>query len=148
MNYKLMVTPLLAGFILCGSCVVTYAQAVLDNTVWLVKEKTSKIQIYKATDGKYYGKIIWLLHPNENGKPKVDKNNPDPAHRNDPMLGLVLLKHFVKKSDKKYDEGAIYDPRNGKIYSCNISFEGDKLEVRGYVGFSLLGQTTTWTRAE
>jgi hypothetical protein len=45
-----------------------------------------------------------------------------------------------------WSQGKIYDPKNGKTYSCKMTLEGNELKVRGYVGFSLLGRTTVWTR--
>lgn len=53
------------------------------------------------------------------------------------------------KIGKVWDDGTIMDPKNGKEYSCKIELEGqDKLKVRGYLGFSLLGRTQTWFRVK
>lgn len=125
----------------------TLAQDLLEKCLWYNTPKTAKLQIYKAADGKFYGKIAWLLEPNEQGKPKVDKNNPDKARRNDPLMGLVLLKGFTKTEEGLYEDGTIYDPKNGKTYSCKMTYKNDKLEVRGFIGFSLLGRTEVWTKA-
>lgn len=116
--------------------------------VWLSEEKTGKIQVYKATDGKFYGKLIWIKEPNENGKPKVDKHNPDKSKRNDPLMGMVLLKGFRKSDEKHYEDGTIYDPKTGKTYSCKMTLNGDNLDVRGYMGISLVGKTTRWTKVD
>ena len=116
--------------------------------LWLNEEKTAKIQVYKATDGKYYGKIVWLKEPLRDGKPKIDMNNPKNEHKNDPIMGLLILKGFKKSGTTGYEDGTIYDPKNGKTYSCKITYKGDKLDVRGYFGFSLLGRTTVWTKAD
>ncbi len=125
-----------------------YAQDAIER-LWYNEEKTAKIKVFKATDGKFYGKIVWLKEPNnEEGKPKVDKKNPDKAKRNTPVMGLQLLAGFKKDDDTHYEDGTIYDPKNGKTYSCKIHRKGDVLEVRGYVGISLIGRTTTWTKAE
>ncbi len=134
---------------LLGFSMTTLAQAKdpIEHN-WYNKEQTAKINIYKATDGKYYGKIVWLKEPNENGKPKVDKNNPDDKLRSNPILGLLILKGFSKTEDKLYENGTIYDPKNGKTYSCKITHKGNKLDVRGFVGFSMLGRTDTWTIAD
>ncbi|THU40525.1 DUF2147 domain-containing protein [Niastella caeni] len=121
------------------------ADAVVGN--WLNAEKDAKVQIYKA-GGKYYGKIVWLKEPNEaDGKtPKKDKKNSSEALRSRPILNLVILTEFTY-DDGKWDDGEIYDPKSGKTYSSNMKLKGDKLEIRGYVGISAFGRTTTWTRA-
>lgn len=128
------------------SC-ASYAQDAIERT-WYNHEKTGKVKIFKATDGKYYGKLVWLKVAEENGKPRVDKNNPDAAHRNDPLMGMQLLKGFTKDDDRHFSGGTIYDPKNGKTYSCKITRNGNTLDVRGYVGISLIGRTTTWTLVE
>jgi uncharacterized protein (DUF2147 family) len=117
--------------------------------IWYNEEKTAKIEIYLAKDQKYWGKIVWLKEPLKYGKPKVDEKNKTERLRNRPILGLPILKHFVKKDDDSYEDGEIYDPKNGKTYSCIITFKNDnELNIRGYIGISLIGRTTTWTRAD
>ncbi len=116
---------------------------------WYNGSKESRIEIYKCAD-KYCGKIVWLKEPNtEDGKPKVDKNNPDEKQRNRPIEGLVLMKDFSYDSDNVWEEGEIYDPKSGKTYSCKMTLKSNgELEVRGYVGISLIGRTDVWTRAK
>lgn len=123
------------------------AQTDISGT-WLTAEKNGKIKIYKAKNDKYYGKVEWLAEPNEDGKPKVDKNNPDKAKQNEPIMGLIMLKGFEKSSDNKYENGKIYDPKAGKTYSCVMTHKGQKLEVRGYVGVAWMGRTEVWTKVE
>jgi uncharacterized protein (DUF2147 family) len=61
-------------------------------------------------------------------------------------VGTVILKDF-KYSGKTWEDGTIYDPKNGKTYSCIIKAKGlNNLDIRGYIGISLLGRTTNWTR--
>ncbi len=136
------------ALLLLVSRLYAFAQADQIEHVWFNEEKSAKIQIYKGTDNKFYGKIVWLKEPDRNGKPKTDIHNPDKARQNDPELGLVILNGFVKDGAKGYQDGTVYDPKNGKTYSCKMTFEGNELNVRGYVGFSLLGRTTKWTRAD
>lgn len=116
---------------------------------WWTPEKKAKVKIYKANNGKVYGRIVWLKDPNgTDGKPKLDKENPDPAKRSQPIEGLVFIKAFVYDGDDEWEDGTIYDAESGKLYSCHMELENkDKLEVRGYIGISLLGRTEYFTRA-
>jgi len=108
---------------------------------WFNDKKDAKIQIYKATDGKFYGKIVWLKDA-----AKKDENNPKSALQTQPILGLVILKG-AEKDGNSYDDGTIYDPENGKTYDCTIKSKGtNTLALRGYVGISLFGRTTEWSR--
>jgi uncharacterized protein (DUF2147 family) len=86
----------------------------VERNLWYNEEKTAKIQVYKATDGKFYGKIVWLKIPEVDGKAKVDINNPDKSKRTTPILGITLLKGLKKAEDNTYADGTIYDPKNGK----------------------------------
>jgi uncharacterized protein (DUF2147 family) len=116
---------------------------------WYNGSKESRIEIYKCGE-KYCGKIAWLKEPNyEDGKPKVDKNNPDAKLKSRPIMGMVLMKDFEYDAKNVWDDGEIYDPKSGKTYSCKMTLtDPDRLEVRGYIGISLIGRTDNWTRAK
>jgi len=132
------------------------AWAAADDIVglWNTAEGRSKVEIYKCAD-RYCGRITWLKEPNypDNdeqgmaGKPKVDRENPDPDLRSQSLLGLEMLRDF-RYDDGQWRDGTIYDPREGKTYSCKITLAEDgTLKVRGYIGISLFGKTAEWTRA-
>jgi uncharacterized protein (DUF2147 family) len=122
------------------------ADAILG--VWLTGTGKGKIKIFKGTDGKYHGKLVWLKEPkNPDGTIKVDKNNPDDSKKKTPLLGLQNLRNFTYEGDKKWEGGQIYDPENGSDYSCKIELMDDNtLEVRGFIGISLFGRTDVWKR--
>ena len=145
-KYSLRILLLLSVFFI--SRTLSFAQADQVEHLWYNTEKSAKIQIYKAVDGKFYGKIVWLKEPNRDGKPKTDIHNPDDKRHNDPVIGLLILKKFDKDGEHGYENGTIYDPKNGKTYKCKMTLEGNELHVRGYIGFSLLGRTELWTKAE
>jgi len=143
-------------FALCLFMLVAISSAVSAQKdqickVWYNQEKDSRLEIYQ--NGKTFeARIIWLKEPNEkNGKPKVDKENPDDKLKNRPVLGMVVLKDIYKtaKDPNYYDGGHVYDPKNGKTYDCHMTFTGKTIELRGYVlGMSFLGRTSVWTLAE
>jgi len=129
-----------------------YAQPQPGDVVlgkWLNEDQDAHIEVYKE-GGKYYGKIVWLKEPIEEatGKPKLDDENEDETLRSRPVMGLVILKDFVwDEDDSEWDDGTIYDPKNGKTYDCYMNIGEDKtLKIRGYIGFSWIGRNTYWTR--
>lgn len=127
--------------------IIGYYLTVDDETG---KEK-SQVQIFKATNGKYYGKIIWLAEPLKNGKAKVDEDNPDKALQSHPILGLQLLKAFsFNEKTGEWDNGTIYNPTGGKTYNCFMKFDGNKLKIRGFIGAAWmgLGKTATWIKED
>ena len=126
---------------------------------WQPSDGRSVIRIYKgvAADGespdKYYGKIVWLLEPNDDaGRPRTDVNNPDESKRSQPLKGLVNMRalEFVgSEKDLQWDEGTIYDPKNGSDYSFKVEIDRKKpnlLVGKGYIGISLFGREDTWKR--
>ncbi|HLS37449.1 MAG TPA: DUF2147 domain-containing protein [Sphingobacterium bovisgrunnientis] len=100
----------------------------------------SIVEIFKKSDGKYYGKIVKLLQKPENENCVNCKDD----RKNKPLLGLEIIRG-LKKEGNEYTAGNITDPKSGKTYKCTITRDGDKLNVRGYMGFSLIGRTQTWT---
>jgi uncharacterized protein (DUF2147 family) len=131
-------------------CSISFAQADADKIVgvWKNGEGTGMVKIYKNGD-HYQGKIVWLKEPidPETGKPKLDKNHPLDSVRNRLVIGLINTWGFVYKGEKTWEDGKIYDPKNGNTYSCTIKLKNENtLDVRGYIGISLIGRTDTWTR--
>lgn len=139
-----VLSVLVLTFSICFNAISQKADDILG--VWYNQEKTAKVEIFKAGD-KYDGKIVWLKEPMRDGKPKLDKENEDEDLRNRPIMGLEILKGF-EFDDDEWEDGTIYDPKNGETYSCYITKDGDKLNVRGFVGFALIGRTSVWTKAE
>lgn len=123
---------------------------------WWNEKKDAHIQIYKC-EALYCGKITYLKEPVYDekdpqgmaGKPKVDRNNPDPAKRTNPIIGLNIISGFTYAGENVWENGTIYDPQEGKTYRCKLTLERpDKLKVRGYIGTPLLGKTQYWMRVK
>ena len=123
------------------------AQGVLGK--WKsVDDQTGKtvaiVEIFERS-GKFFGKIIEVTNPSD--KNKTCANCPGDDHGK-PIIGLTVIKG-LEKDGKEYNNGHILDPKHGKLYKCYITLEHqDKLKVRGYIGFSLLGRTQYWHRAK
>lgn len=122
---------------------------------WITEGGDSCVEIIKQEE-RYFANIVALRLPNYepgevdgmDGKPRVDLNNPDESLRSQPLLGLELMKNFTFTGEE-WTGGRIYDPDNGKTYKCKMSVKEDGvLNVRGFIGVSLLGRTTQWIRPE
>jgi uncharacterized protein (DUF2147 family) len=97
------------------------------------------------SNGTLQGKIEKVfLAPNES--PTCTKC--DGALKNAPVIGLVILSG-LKKDGAEYTS-QILDPDSGKVYSSKIQLTdgGKKLNVRGYIGVSMLGRSQIWQRQE
>lgn len=116
--------------------------------LWATEGGKSHVRI--APCGKALcGNIVWLKEPlNDQGKPKVDSENPDEELKKRPILGLKLLNGFLPDEDEAqhWVDGEIYNPEDGETYSCTMTLQEDgSLKVRGYVGLPLFGKTQIWT---
>jgi uncharacterized protein (DUF2147 family) len=110
-------------------------------------EAKSIVEIWKANDGMYYGKIIKLF--DEKKKDNVcDKCDPKDSRYKQKIVGMSIITKMKITGKNEYGDGTILDPNNGKVYSCKLYREGKNLKVRGFIGFSLIGRTQTWLPAE
>ncbi len=103
---------------------------------------------HRVAVGEYQARVEKIFpRPGEDLNPKCEKC--EGARRNQPVIGMTVLWGLVKNGDE-YENGEILDPENGKIYRARMRLEGggDKLEVRGFIGISLLGRSQTWIREE
>lgn len=114
---------------------------------WITDEGKAIVEIFEQ-GGKYYGKIIWTKEIyNKNSQPLKDTKNPDPALRNREVKGIVFMTDFSFDGKDTWKDGKLYDAESGNTYSGYLKLRSiDVLDLRGYMGISMLGRTTTWVR--
>lgn len=123
--------------------IVSYSQSITGK--WkTIDDETGKgrsiVEIYQV-EGKIYAKIVNLLIKSEENK--VCENCKG-ANKNKPLKGLVVI-DGLKKDGNEWNGAKILDPKTGKEYKCYLTLENpNKLKVRGYLGFALLGRTQYW----
>lgn len=100
------------------------------------------------SNGELTGKIEKLFRaPDQDQNPLCDKCSGELKDK--PVVGMSILTGLKKDGDE-YTGGQILDPGNGKTYKSKLSIEenGQKLQVRGYIGIPALGRTQTWIREQ
>jgi len=114
---------------------------------WESDEKDVRMEFFKDGD-QYKAKLLWGNKVVEaDGKTsKKDTQNPDKSLRSRDILGAVTCYALKWDGKEEYADGKIYDPPSGKTYTCKAWLEKDKLHLRGYLGFSMLGKTVIWHR--
>lgn len=105
------------------------------------KEAKSIVEVFKKADGKYYAKIVQLLQKPENAN--CVKCSDD--RKNKPLVGLEIIRG-LKQDGQEFNGGTITDPKSGKSYKCIVKREGNKLNLRGYVGIPTIGRTQIWEK--
>lgn len=107
-------------------------------------KERSIVEIYQV-EGKIYARIVKLLEKNEENK--VCENCKG-ANKNKPLKGMIIINGLTKDGDE-WNGAKILDPKTGNEYKCYITLEEpNKLKVRGYLGFALLGRTQYWYRVK
>jgi uncharacterized protein (DUF2147 family) len=115
--------------------------------VYLTAKKTSQVRIFQATDNKYYGKLAWM----DKDRDKEDSLNPDPKLKTQKLLGMLLLNGLVyNEKSKQWENGTVYDPDNGKTYTCYLWFDEKDpkiLHLKGYIlGMRFIGRSSDWIK--
>ena len=108
-------------------------------------EEKSIVRIYKAENGKYYGKVEKLLK-----NPDAKCTECSDENKDKPVLGMIIITDMKEKGDK-LDDGFILDPANGKKYYATITFDkkSGKLKVRGSIDKTgAIGRNQYWVKAE
>ncbi len=109
--------------------------------------------VIEITDngGALQGKVLQVMNLSQE---EIAKGGEHPkcvlcegALKDQPIEGMTIMSG-VKKDGDVWDGGKIVDPKTGKAYKVKLTLAGDgqKLDVRGYIGFSLLGRSQTWYR--
>ncbi|HLW25759.1 MAG TPA: DUF2147 domain-containing protein [Steroidobacteraceae bacterium] len=100
------------------------------------------VEIY-AENGRLFGRIQQSFKP---GAEQRRCTVCSDERKDQPVIGLVIIRN-LKPSGDEWSGGDILDPDNGWVYRCKLKVDPDgRLEVRGYLGFSLLGRTQFWRR--
>ena len=151
MTLQIFVLMLLAFAMLALTSQLSLAAT--DNAAGLwqsIDDKSGKprslIRI-NETNGEYSAVIEKGLLATDTGDAVCSKCTDE--RKDQLIIGMTIAKGLKKNGDQ-YDGGKILDPENGKVYKCKMTLNetGEELEVRGYIGISLLGRSQIWKRME
>jgi uncharacterized protein (DUF2147 family) len=120
--------------------------------VWFDHSGRGAIEIMPC-GSRFCGYVYWVKELlNRQGKPVMDRLNPDPKRRNKPMCGAQILSNLAEQPGAKpahiWGGGSIYNPEEGEVYDAELTLTSpDQLSVRGYAGIKMFGETFIWKRA-
>lgn len=130
-----------------------FAQASSPNEivgVWEAEDGSLKLEMFDA-GGVYAARMVFGDRVVEaDGKTfKKDILNPDPKLRNRSLQGIVFVNNLKwDTGDRRWEGGSLYDGSSGRTYSGRATLVNGKLELRGYMGMPLLGQTMVMRRVK
>ena len=138
----------LACFLMLLAVAALRAQTNQNSVVgtWESDEKDVRMEYFQEGD-HYNARLLWgnKIVQADGTTSKQDSKNPDESLRSRNIIGIVSLTGLTWNG-KEYTDGKIYDPPSGKTYKCKAWLEGDKLHLRGFLGFSMMGKTVVWHR--
>jgi uncharacterized protein (DUF2147 family) len=114
-------------------------------------EQLSIIEVKKKPDNTYTGTIVYR-YPVPGGAVLTNCVKCPEPFKNKPILGLQIawgLKEDPKKPNQ-YIDGRVLEPKTGNIYKgkAQLSADGKRMRMRGYMGISALGRTQVWIRTD
>ncbi len=115
---------------------------------WVTPDHGAVVNIVPCDSGMC-GYVAGVRTNHPPGEVPRDVKNPDPAKRNDPACGMMIMGSLKPVPGKpgKWQNGWVYDPESGNTYTAQMQLDGaNTLNLRGYLGISLFGRTQTWTR--
>ncbi len=134
---------------LFSTAVLTHAADPLNGTVWkTIDDKTKQpkaiVKFTELKNGTLNANIQNILTP---GEENACKKCEGPYH-NKSLKGLTIVHNLKHSEGQQYEGGSILDPQSGKTYKlkAEIAEGGKKLNLRGYIGISVLGRNQTWIR--
>ncbi|MDN0075969.1 DUF2147 domain-containing protein [Crenobacter sp. SG2303] len=137
---------LAAATLLAGFAAHAFADTAAAGTWKTIDDETHQpkalVQISENGSGELTGRIVKLFV-----NPDVLCSKCDGERKDKPVNGMNIL-WGLKKDGEGWEGGKILDPKSGKVYSAKMKLidGGKKLEVRGFLGVSLLGRTQVWER--
>ena len=142
----------LVAAVLAGSALSAVAQTTPLGLWKTISDKdgsvTSEVRVVDNA-GVFSGRIERTFRTDVKADAKCDLCKDD--RKDQPIIGLEIIRGLGKASGKDvWEGGTVIDPDNGTVYKLKMTpiDGGKKLEVRGFVGFSLFGRTQTWIRAQ
>ncbi|HZP75975.1 MAG TPA: DUF2147 domain-containing protein [Pseudolabrys sp.] len=135
----ILILPVLCALASGGAAQQSAVPSPFDPTgEWLVAKRIAAIRVVNC-DNQLWGVVSWEKAPG------TDHNNPDPAQRNRPTLGMPVLIAMTQTKQTEWS-GHIYNSNDGRTYAATISLANPNvLQVRGCVlGFLCGGED--WSR--
>ncbi|MBL8533325.1 MAG: DUF2147 domain-containing protein [Betaproteobacteria bacterium] len=121
--------------------------------VWqTIDDKTgvarSEVRIIES-GGVYEGRVEKLLNRRPDDDPDGLCRKCEGDRKDKAIVGMTILWGLRKDGDQ-WTGGQILDPKNGSVYRCKMKLHdaGARLEVRGFIGVSLIGRSQHWKRLE
>jgi uncharacterized protein (DUF2147 family) len=124
-----------AALWLLGAGVAAQTPPVDVTGLWIDHTGQGAVEITPCGD-RICGRVVWLKNPNH--KSKSGKL----------ICGTQILGDLQPQPGNAWESGWIYNPEDEERFSAALKLtNANTLQVTGYLGIKLLGETFTWTRS-
>lgn len=136
---KIILAGLAAGLVLAASASGASAQRADDAVgTWRHPENGSLVKMYKC-GARLCARIAKIT----DGQ-KTDTKNPNPAKRNRPIVGMVIMS--ANKAGPNKWSGSLYNRADGKTYSGTITVNSRNALSLSGCSLGIFCKSTTWQR--
>lgn len=112
---------------------------------WMTETRHAIVEIAPCA-GSICGRLVDSDHIRADRQAR-DDHNRDPAQRQRPLKGLLLLQGF-RNGASNWDGGTVYNPDDGGTYHGTLTLVNPRtLKVRGCIVWPLC-KSQTWKRVE
>jgi uncharacterized protein (DUF2147 family) len=132
------------ALLLCAAALLAFAPPQPSGIVGDWAEPTGSIIRIASCGQDLCARLIFI---SPQAPTRFDVRNPDQALRSRPLCGLEIGRGFHLSDPEHADGGTLYDPKSGKTYRGSMTGNGDRLELRGYIGIKVFGRSEIWTRS-
>jgi len=145
---RMFLPATVVAMLICSAATTLHAEPSVVG-LWEQSDEHGRVQAwfnFVEKNGVYVGAIARAFPaPGETSEDVCTKCPGD--QKDAPFVGLVIVNGMQRKG-LTYENGTILDPRDGSVYRAvmDLSPDGQKLTVRGYLGVKLLGQSQVWRR--
>ena len=118
-----------------GLAVVAGPARAVDGATGTWRLSSGKVTVrVSPCGGGLCGRVVALRKPRDDkGRPRLDKENPIPALRSRPVIGLTILSNMRANGQGTWS-GTIYNPDDGNTYSSSMQLLGPStMKVNGCV---------------
>jgi uncharacterized protein (DUF2147 family) len=139
----------LALLVVLTASATAFAESASPLGTWLTEKKSGIVEIYRCEGSDMLcGRLVWFqIKPDDPNPEGLDLKDPDPARRNQSLCGLNFIFGFKPAEPNSWKDGSVYNPDNGNTYHATMKLRADgTLDLHGYIGISLIGQSEVWTR--
>lgn len=148
MRTRIVSASLAAGMAMAAPAFAAESRAELSGR-WATEGFGSIVQFWPCPTAPrdMCGRMIWLWAPAPEGRPRLDRQNPDPMLRSRQLVGIEIVGGLRETAPGIWTGGRLYNPDDGRTYTGTVRLRGGLLELKG-CALNVVCRNQTWRRPQ